>query len=134
MKHNRIKSRQGRLAAYNEPGALRRRTAARLARIAAEPEPVLSRWAPGQQWYTITISCPDGSVTITADVPRDNGRRRARSECWAVAVDGDPRGVLGATAIGRIVAHEVRPRTPVSVLAGLQTMWTARDEADAAAA
>ena len=131
MKHTRHKIRHGRLAAYNEPGAIRRRIAARLARIAAEPEPVRPRWVPGQPWYTITIACPDGCVTITADVPRDTGRRRARSECWAVALDGEARGVLGSTAIGRIVAHEVRPRVPLSVLAAEQTMWTERDELDA---
>ena len=73
-------------------------------------------------------------MTITADVPRDTGRRRARSECWAVAVDDEARGVLGATAIGRIAAHAVRPRPPLSVLAAEQTMWTERDEIDAAAA
>ena len=134
MKHNRIKNKHGRLAAYNDPAALRRRTAARCAAISADPEPVRSRFAPGQQWYTITIACPDGCVTITADVPRDTGRRRARSECWAVSVDGEPRGIMGATAVGRTVAREVRPRAPLAMLAGIQTMWTARDELDAAAA
>ena len=37
----------------------------------------------------------------------------------------------GLRAIGRIVAHEVRPRVPLSVLAAEQTMWTERDELDA---
>lgn len=63
---------------------------------------------PGEMVYRITIEVMGGDVhTVTAVWPADQGRRRPRSDQFAVADDGEMApGLEGKTALlARVAAH-----------------------------
>lgn len=101
----------------------------------AAPEPVQRAAHRAGDWRGYAMWVIDG-VTTRVELHQAPGRGNARPRCDSL--EGRADGVVvasgGLNAINRHAAQWLVPRSMSRrTVAGLQTMWTERDEADAAA-
>ena len=101
----------------------------------AAPEPVQPAQHRAGDWRGYAMWVLDGVVT-RVELHQAPGHGNARPRCDGLEgrVDGVVVASGGLNAINRHAAQCMEPRAiSRRAVAGLQTMWTARDEADAAA-
>lgn len=108
---------RSRWAHCNTPEALRRRRAAADARreaLCADLPPVDPGPEPLSVWQTVQVLDSRGAVmhSVTLYVPTSG-----RCDQHAAEVDGERRGLLTATEVGRLVAGWLCKRPSVAILA-----------------
>ena len=82
-------------------------------------------------WQTVQVLGSQGQVmrSITLYVPTSG-----RCDQHAAEIDGQRRGLLTATEVGRMVAGMLAKRPSLRLRAAMRDCYSARDEADAATA